>query len=96
MTFYEWAQHIPGIVSLDDGFLHIKSKWLSKTDLCDLIALMSRYDLPMAQLKQFANKKNAHWFKSNEQYWYKAIFEASDGDEVGPSIGNSCQPLSDR
>jgi hypothetical protein len=75
MTFYEWVAHIPGVKCLDDGFLEVKSKWLSKTALCDLIALMTRYGLPMGQLKQFVTKKNEAWFKSKEEYWYAAIFE---------------------
>jgi hypothetical protein len=72
--FFEWAQSIPCVKSIDGGFLHIRSKRLSKPDLVDLIALMYRYKLPMQQLQQFCNSSNEHWFKVDRMYWFKAVF----------------------
>jgi hypothetical protein len=73
-SFFEWALEIPCVTSVEGGFLHVRSKRLSESDLRDLIALMSRYKMPMNQLQQFCNPKNEHWFKSEKMYWYKSIF----------------------
>ena len=73
-AFFEWAQKIPRVTSIDGGFLHIKSKRISKPDLYDLIAIMYRYDLPMKQLQQFCNPQNECWFKSKQMYWYSSVF----------------------
>jgi hypothetical protein len=43
-SFFEWAQQIPCVTSIDDGYFHIKSKRLSESDLRDLIAIMHRYN----------------------------------------------------
>lgn len=73
-SFFEWAQEIPCVVSVDGGFLHIKSKRLSEPNLRDLIAIMYRYKLPMKQLQQFCSPRNEHWFKSKSMYWYTEVF----------------------
>ena len=73
-SFFEWAQEIPCVKSVEGGFLHIKSKRLSEADLRDLIAIMHRYKMPMKQLQQFCNAKNEHWFKSKTKYWYRLVF----------------------
>ena len=80
-SFFEWAEEIPCVKSTAGGYLHIKSKRLSESDLRDLIAIMARYGLPMPQLQQFLNAKNEHWFKSETAYWYKAVFKS---DPNGP------------
>ena len=73
-SFFEWAQSIPCVTSVEGGFLHIKSKRLSESNLRDLIAIMYRYGLPMQQLLQFCSSSNEHWFKSADTYWFKAVF----------------------
>jgi hypothetical protein len=74
-SFFEWAQAIPCVKSIEDGFFHIRSKRLSEPDLRGLIAIMYRYKMPMSQLRQFSNPKNEHWFKAKKTYWYRAVFE---------------------
>jgi hypothetical protein len=73
-AFFSWAQNIPCVKSVENGFLHIRSKRLSEIDLRDLIAIMHRYRMPMAQLQQFLNERNEHWFKSPKMYWHRDIF----------------------
>jgi len=73
-SFFEWAMEIPCVTSIDGGFLHVRSKRLSKSDLRDLIAIMHRYNLPMRQLGQFCNDKNKRWFQDTKMYWYQKIF----------------------
>lgn len=75
-SFFKWAQQIPCVTSIDDLFLHVRSKRISETDLRDLIALMHRYRMPMAQLQQFLNERNEHWFKSPKMYWHQDVFGA--------------------
>jgi hypothetical protein len=72
-SFFGWVQQIPCIKSVEGGFLHIRSRRLSEPDLRDLIAVMYRYELPMAQLQQFLNERNEGWFKSPKMYWHKKV-----------------------
>ena len=73
-SFFSWAQQIPCVKSVENGFLHIRSKRLGESDLRDLIAIMYRYRMPMAQLQQFLNERNEHWFKSPTMYWHRDVF----------------------
>ena len=73
-SFFEWAMEIPCVTSIDSGFLHIKSKRLSRSDLTDLTAIMYRYRIPLNQLRQFCTPSNEHWFKSKQTYWYEGVF----------------------
>ncbi len=73
-SFFDWAQSIPCVTSVDGGFLHIKSKRLAEPDLRDLIAIMYRYKLPMQQLQQFCNSSNEQWFRSSKTFWFKLVF----------------------
>lgn len=75
-SFFSWAQRIPCVKSVDNGFLHIRSKRLAENDLRDLIAVMHRYRMPMAQLQQFLNNRNEHWFKAPKTYWHREVFGA--------------------
>ena len=73
-AFFSWAQKIPCVKSIEGGFLHIRSKRLSESDLRDLIAIMYRYQIPMQQLQQFCTVANELWFKADGTYWYKSVF----------------------
>jgi hypothetical protein len=75
-SFFSWAQKIPCVKSIERGFLHVRSKRLGESDLRDLIAIMYRYGMPMAQLQQFVNARNEHWFKSSTMYWHRDVFGA--------------------
>jgi len=78
-SFFEWAQSIPCVKSVGDGFLHIQSRRLPEQNLRDLIAIMYRYELPMQELRQFCNSSNEHWFKSRKTFWFKPVFSSTDG-----------------
>jgi hypothetical protein len=73
-AFFSWAQEIPCVKSVENGFLHIRSKRLAEVDLRDLIAIMHRYRMPMTQLQQFLNERNESWFKSPKMYWHRDVF----------------------
>ncbi len=73
-SFFSWAQRIPCVSSVDNGYLHIRSKRVSKADLWDLIAIMYRYRMPMAQLREFLSERNKYWFADPKMYWHREVF----------------------
>ena len=72
--FFTWAQQIPCIVSIDNGYLHIEPSKLDEGNLRDLLAIMERYKLPKSQLSGLCNQTNEKWFKNPKAYWYAEIF----------------------
>ena len=73
-AFFSWARRIPCIASVDHGYLHIRSKRVSKADLRDLIAIMYRSRMPMTQLREFFSERNKHWFADPIMYWHREVF----------------------
>jgi hypothetical protein len=71
---FEWAMQIPGVVRWESDTLVMKSLKLSQATLRDLLALFSRYQIPMKQLAQFKNVRNEMWFASPQMYWHTRIF----------------------
>jgi hypothetical protein len=72
---FEWALEINSVLRWEQDRLVLKSRRLSKTSLRDLIALFHRYRIPMQQLAQFKNAKNAIWFEAPHTYWHKNVFQ---------------------
>ena len=73
-AFFEWAESIPCVVETTHGDLHIASDDLEESDLRDLLAIMTRYQLQMKELQQFLNPENEEWFRSADAYWYESVF----------------------
>lgn len=71
---FEWAMQIPGILRWEQDTLVVKSLNLSQASLRDLVALFSRYQIPMNQLAQFRNARNEAWFASPKMYWHLRVF----------------------
>lgn len=71
---FKWAQEIPCFVRWDGDTLVVRSRRISRASLRELLALFSRYDIPMAQLAQFKSSKNAVWFAAPNKYWHKEVF----------------------
>ena len=71
---FEWAMQIPGVLRWEQDTLVVKSLTLSQASLRDLVALSSRYQIPMKQLAQFRNTRNEAWFASPQMYWHTRIF----------------------
>lgn len=67
------AAEIPGFLRWEQDTLVISSR-LSEASLRDLLALFTRYEIPMAQLAQFRTSKNEHWFAAPNMYWHKRVF----------------------
>ena len=71
---FEWAMQIPGVVRWEHDTLVLKSPKLSQASLRDVLALFSRYHIPMKQLAQFKNTRNEMWFASPQMYWHTRVF----------------------
>lgn len=72
--FFYWSQDLECVTSIDGGYFYIRDLDLSEMELRDLMAIMSRYDMPMTSLRQFCNPSNEPWLKDPEAYWYLPIF----------------------
>jgi hypothetical protein len=71
---FEWAMQISGAVRWEQDTLVLKSLDVSQATLRDLLALFSRYQIPMKQLAQFRNPKNEGWFAAPQTYWHTQVF----------------------
>ena len=71
---FEWAMQIPGVLRWEQDVLVVKSSNISQASLRDLLALFSRYQIPMQQLAQFRNARNEVWFAAPQMYWHKTVF----------------------
>lgn len=72
---FEWAMEIPGALRWEGDTLVVRSR-ISKSSLYDLLALFSRYGIPMKQLAQFENAANSVWFRDSANFWHKQVFVA--------------------
>jgi hypothetical protein len=70
---FEWAMEIAGVLRWEQDTLVVRTN-LSQASLRDLLALFSRYRIPMAQLARFRTARNAHWFAAPEMYWHARVF----------------------
>jgi hypothetical protein len=70
---FVWAMEIPGTLRWEQDILVVR-KNLSQTSIRDLLALFSRYQMPMAQLAQFRTTRNEGWFAAPEMYWHARVF----------------------
>jgi len=71
---FEWAMQIPGVLRWERDTLVVKSLNLSQASLRDLLALFSRYQIPMRQLAQFRTSRNEKWFAASQMYWHASVF----------------------
>jgi hypothetical protein len=79
---FRWGVEIACVAGWEQDTLLVKSKRPSREALRDLIALFSRYQIPMRQLAQFKNFSNEKWFAAADSYWYVAVF---GGEPAPPS-----------
>ena len=70
---FHWAAEIPGFIRWEQDTLVVKSR-LSQASLRDLLALFSRYEIPMQQLAQFESSVNRSWFTAPHMYWHGRVF----------------------
>lgn len=70
---FEWAMEIPGVLRWEQDTLVVRTN-LSQASLTDLLALFSRYQIPMTQLAQFRTTRNENWFAAPQMYWHSRVF----------------------
>ena len=77
-AFFEWLNRIRCVERVGGSGpglqIHVRGQKVSSTCLRELIALFSRYHVPMGQLAQFESASNRRWFKDPEMFWYGAVF----------------------
>lgn len=66
---------IPGVLRWEQDTLVVRSR-ISKTSLYDLLALFSRYRIPLRQLAALENPANSAWFRDPIKYWHREVFGA--------------------
>ncbi len=85
---FTWAEEIPGFLRWDRDTLVVRSN-LSEASLRDLIALLSRYRIPLRQLRVFLNPKNRAWFADSKKYWHKEVFARQPNLRLEPTGARS-------
>jgi len=77
-AFFRWLESIPGVEGVKGQGLELivtlRSSRISSLALRELIALHTRYNLPMQSLAQFETTTNKKWFRSKKAYWYSKVF----------------------
>ncbi|WCM87849.1 hypothetical protein [Acidovorax sp. NCPPB 3576] len=48
---------------------------LDKEAMCELLALLWRYEIPLAPLRALAEKKKFDWLNDSQGYWHSAMFK---------------------
>ena len=75
--FFAWLGGIPGVGTVRgvgrELIVTVRSS-ISEQGLRELIALLSRYKLPMHGLALFASSRNKHWFCNPSSLWFKRVF----------------------
>lgn len=72
--FFNWIQQIRCVDSIEGGIIQIDSDNVSESDLRNLLAIFSRYGLPMSSLSHFETSRNRSWFRDRDKYWYEGVF----------------------
>ena len=55
--------------------LTIKVGSLNKDSMCELLALLWRYGIPLIPLRSFAEKSKFAWLNDGQGYWYSSMFK---------------------
>ncbi len=76
-NFFKWAEELDCVVSLENGVLHIDRSTLTESNLRDLLALLTRYDLPANQLASLLSEENGSWFGAPDTYWHLRVFKSA-------------------
>ena len=77
-SFFEFASRIKGVRKIegvgDEIHIHVASR-LSDSSLRDFLALFRRYKIEMRPLRQFLTPSNSKWFRDEQKFWFRKIFE---------------------
>ena len=67
--FFSWLEELPFIENVTPVSFEINKTDLTELELRELLALMTRYHLPIKQLDVFKSSQNEGWFNDPEAYW---------------------------
>ena len=77
-AFFAWLESIPGVRNINgEGrklVVTLRSSSLSDRALQELIALHSRYGLPLRPLAKFETPRNRAWLRARDAFWYRQMF----------------------
>ena len=77
-AFFEWIGRISCVTKFEGSgdtlYLHVARSRISDENLRELIALFSRYRVPMKQLAQFETPRNRTWFTRPGMYWFARVW----------------------
>jgi hypothetical protein len=59
-----------------DLLLDIEVAALNKEAMRELLALLRRYEIPLAPLRVFAKKNKFAWLNDEQGYWHNEMFKA--------------------
>ena len=77
-AFFFLLKKIEGIIYKgvgDELQIEVKADNFSEISLRELIAIFSRYDIDMGQLRALVDDSNKRWVINPHAYWYKSMFE---------------------
>jgi hypothetical protein len=76
---FQGFKEIPAIRNIQgvgrDLLLDIEIAALGREAMRELIALLWRYQIPLAPLRVFAEKKKFDWLNDAHGYWYASMFK---------------------
>lgn len=78
--FFEWIFRLDNIKKVSgkgcDVYLHVNTDDFTDWQLKELIALFSRYNVDMKQLRQLLTQENESWFCATtaQGFWHEHIF----------------------
>jgi hypothetical protein len=77
-AFFSWLKKIEGIIYKgvgDELQIEVNFDNFSENSLRELIAIFSRYNIDMGQLRVLVDDSNRRWVVNPHAYWYKSMFE---------------------
>lgn len=79
-AFFRWLRSIACVRRVTGDMyelrIDVKQRRITNRDLHELIAILFRYQLPMAALAIFKSSRNEHWFADPSMFWFDAVFAA--------------------
>ena len=77
-AFFDWIKRISCVTQFEGSgdilYLHVSRNRISDANLRELLALFSRYHVPMKQLAQFETTRNRIWFTRPGTYWFARVW----------------------
>ena len=77
--FFEWLHKIPCVKKIEGHLstlsIYVDFAAVDRQSLHELLALFSRYGVPLKQLAVLDKAEYTSWFRNKERWWYNAVFE---------------------